>query len=211
MPIRKRPYAGTTRLLLRLMSMILALGVLAAPLLVVATSGSFTLSALFTSIRVAGLLTFSLLFVSIVSGAFRPFFNRIFNPRNFQRWHIASGVLAFALGLSHALMTPFFGLAGFNLYIVFIGSGVLALLILTGTVAFLRRDFKASWRWIHRINYLLFGLIFAHAVILGFDFKNGVILRVLSGIYAGVVVIAFIYRYLTLRALEIAAAKGRNA
>jgi DMSO/TMAO reductase YedYZ heme-binding membrane subunit len=182
--------------------------VFAIPVIVVVTSGSFTVS---PALRIAGLLAFSLLFINIVTGAFRPIFNRIFKPKPVQQWHVATGLLGFSMAVTHGSLVLFFGVAGFNLGIVLLGPSVLALLILTMVVALLRRNFAATWRWIHRINYLLFGVIFTHALILGFDFKNGAFLKVLFGIYAGVVVLGFVYRYMTLRAIKVAAAARAKA
>ncbi|OFW56106.1 MAG: hypothetical protein A2W01_09625 [Candidatus Solincola sediminis] len=202
---RKTPFAGNARLVFQVVALLIFAGVLAVPVVVVATSESFGASATFTSLRMLSLLAFSLIFISIVTGAFRPFFNRIFKPKTAQRLHVGIGLAGFLLGLSHGLTVTVYGFAGYNAFIISIGPTVLALLVLTMLIAFYRRRFKDSWRWIHRINYLIFGAVFTHAVILGFDVRYGVFLKIIFGIYAGIVVVGSIFRYSTLRSLKLAA------
>jgi len=208
---RKTAFTGNARLALQALAIVVALALLAIPVIVVATSGSFGVSATYTSLRILALMAFTLIFISIVTGSFRPFFNRIFKPVSAQQIHVAMALAGFALALSHGSLVLVFGLAGYNAFIVSIGPTVLALLVLTMLIAFYRRRLKNSWRWIHRINYLIFGAVFAHGMMLGFDFKRGAFLKILFGIYAGIVVAGLIYRYMTLRSLKVAAANRANA
>jgi len=208
---RKTAFTGNIRLALQALAILIALALLAIPVIVVATSGSFGVSATYTSLRILALMAFTIIFISIVTGSFRPAFNRIFKPATAQRLHIGIGIAGFLLGLSHGSLVLVFGLAGYNAFIVSIGPTVLALLVLTMLIAFYRRRFKNSWRWIHRINYLIFGAVFTHGLMLGFDFKSGAFLKILFGIYAGIVVAGLIHRYMTLRSLRVAAANRANA
>jgi|GEM_PF-837327 len=208
---RKIAFTGNARFALQALAIVVALALLAIPIIVVATSGSFSVSATYTSLRILALMAFTLIFISILTGSFRPFFNRIFKPASAQQIHVAIALAGFALALSHGSLVLVFGLAGYNAFIVSIGPTVLALLVLTMLIAFYRRRLKNSWRWIHRINYLIFGAVFAHGLMLGFDFKRGAFLKILFGIYAGIVVAGLIYRYMTLRSLKVAAANRANA
>jgi methionine sulfoxide reductase heme-binding subunit len=59
-----------------------------------------------------------------------------------------------------------------------IGLGALSvdLLILVTVTAFLKRQMNMSlWRWLHRLAYVGFALIFLHAVLSGTDFSDPIV------------------------------------
>ena len=193
----KAPFAGKTRSALQIAAIALALGILAIPPVVVATSGTATISATWTALRMAGLFAFSLIFMNIVTGSFRPILNRIFKPRNLQQAHMATDLVAFCLALSHGILVVIFGLAGYNKGVVVIGPIVLVLLAVIIVTAIMRRRLWHFWRWIHRLNYLIFAAVLVHGLILGYDLKNEFFLKVCFVIYAVVVAAGLVYRITT--------------
>ncbi len=54
-----------------------------------------------------------------------------------------------------------------------LGPVALVLLAVTVSAALARKRLKRVWRWLHRLNYLLFVVALAHAFKLGFDLKYG--------------------------------------
>lgn len=186
--------AGSSRTALQVLFILLALGVLAVPIMVVITSGTASLDATWTSLRTAALLAFSLIFLNIVTGAFRPFFNRIYKARAVQRLHVATGLAGFSLALAHGILALTYGIAGYNTGAIYIGPAVLVVLIVAILTALTRRRLRHAWRWIHRLNYLIFAAIFIHALILGYDLGNEVWLKALFSLYAAVVAAGLAYR-----------------
>lgn len=123
--------------------------------------------------KLAGSLAFGLMFLQITSGTLmnklRPKFGS-----GILNWHIGAGILAFCLSILHPV---FFALAlgtktVMNLggYAILGKAGILLLVfgVLAGlfrTVPFVTR----YWRWIHRLNYIVFMLIYFHSWQLGTD------------------------------------------
>lgn len=185
---------GSSRTALQVLFVILALGVLVIPVVAVATSETATLDATWTSLRIAALLAFSLIFLDITTGAFRPLFNRIYKAKTVQRSHTAFALAGFALALAHGILATTFGLTGFKPAAVAIGPVALAVLTVIILTALMRRRFRHVWRWIHRLNYLVFVAILVHAFILGYDVKNSLFLKVFLAVYAAIVVTGLAYR-----------------
>jgi DMSO/TMAO reductase YedYZ heme-binding membrane subunit len=194
---RKPPFAGNIRLILQIKAIALSLVILAIPPVVVFTSGTATADATWTALRIAALLAFSLIFLNIVTGSFRPVFNRIFKARTVQRVHVATGLAGFSLALAHGILVAIYGLTGYKTSAVAIGPTVLVLLFITILTAITRRRIKQMWRWIHRLNYLIFAAVFVHALILGYDLKNEVFIKIVFIIYAVVVAAGLIFRLAT--------------
>jgi DMSO/TMAO reductase YedYZ heme-binding membrane subunit len=185
---------GNRRTAFQALFIFLALGVLAIPIVVVATSGTASLDATWTSLRIAALLAFSLIFMNIVTGAFRPFFNRVYKARDVQRFHVATGLAGFSLALAHGILALTYGITGYNTGAVYIGPAVLAVLTAAILTALTRRRIRHAWRWIHRLNYLIFAAVFIHALVLGYDLSNEVWLKALFSFYAAVVAAGLAYR-----------------
>lgn len=164
------------------------------PPLAVALSGSASADALWTALRLAALLAFTLIFLSIASGAFRPWANRAFKPRVVQGFHQASGLTGLGLAATHGLMVLVFGLTGYTPAALWVGPAALLLLATAIVGALRRRSLRRSWRWIHRLNYLVFAAILVHGLSLGFDLRSQLLLRVIFSIYAAVVVAGLVYR-----------------
>jgi DMSO/TMAO reductase YedYZ heme-binding membrane subunit len=68
---------------------------------------------------------------------------------------------------------------------------VLALAIV---IALDRQKLRRSWRWIHRLNYLVFAAILIHGFAVGYDFGAGSWLKIWFGAYAAVVAAGLAYR-----------------
>jgi DMSO/TMAO reductase YedYZ heme-binding membrane subunit len=194
---RKPPFTGNVRLILQIKAVALFLVVLAIPPVVVAISGTATLDATWTALRLAALLAFSLIFVNIVTGSFRTFFNRVFKARTVQRVHVATGLAGFSLAIAHGILAAIFGLTGYKSSVVAIGPTVLVVLFLAILTAITRRRIKQMWRWIHRLNYLIFAAIFVHALVLGYDLKNEVFIKIVFITYAVIVASGLAYRLAT--------------
>ena len=181
-------------MLLQSAAVVLALGALAVPPVLVALSGTAAVDATWTLLRIAALEAFTLIFINIVTGAFRPFFNRVFKARTVQRAHVATGLAGFALALAHGITVLVYGITGYNTSAVYIGPIVLVVLTVAILAALARRRMKSSWRWIHRLNYLVFASVLVHGLILGYDLVNEVLLKVLFIFYAAVVAAGLGYR-----------------
>jgi DMSO/TMAO reductase YedYZ heme-binding membrane subunit len=191
---RKAPYTGNVRLLLQIESIALFLGILAIPPIIIAISGTATLDATWTTLRLAALLAFSLIFVSIITGSFRPIFNRTFKPHNVQRIHVANGLAGFSLALAHGVLAAIYGLTGYKTSAVVVGPIVLGLLFIVILTAIARRSIRQMWRWIHRLNYLIFAAVFVHGLVLGYDLKSDLFLRICFSVYAAVVAAGLVFR-----------------
>jgi len=199
MPGKTGKPVGSSRTALQILFIILALGVLAIPFAVVVASGTASLDATWTSLRIAAILAFSLIFLDITTGAFRPYFNRIYKARTVQRYHTAFALAGFALALAHGILATTFGLTGFKPIAVAVGPAALAVLTVIILTALIRRRFRHVWRWIHRLNYLVFAAILVHAFMLGYDVKNSLSLKVVISLYAALAAAGLAYRLTPLR------------
>jgi DMSO/TMAO reductase YedYZ heme-binding membrane subunit len=194
MAARRAPYGGRARLSFQITFIVLSLGALALPPLVVALSGTASLDATWTALRIAALEAFTLIFLNIVTGAFRPFFNRVFKARTVQRVHVATGLAGFSLALAHGITALVYGITGYSTGVVYIGPIVLVVLAAAIATALVRRRMRSTWRWIHRLNYLVFAAVLVHGLILGYDLKGEVLLKVLFIVYAAIVASGLVYR-----------------
>lgn len=127
--------------------------------------------------RLAGLTAFGLMFVQLVTGPLGGIIRRWVGVRWQLRLHIWSGLVAFALAWLHpALLVGALGwqtvltLGGYAIF------GKVSLLLLTvGVAAGLARTVPwlvRQWRWVHRLNYLVFVLIYLHSWNLGSDVRS---------------------------------------
>lgn len=194
----RTPYAGTVRLAIRATSIVLSLGALTAPLLIVALSSTVSLDATWTTLRIAALMAFTLIFLNIVTGAFRPFFNRAFKARSVQRVHVATGLAGFSLALAHGITALAYGITGYRTGVVYIGPIVLIVLAVAIATALIRRRMRNTWRWIHRLNYAVFAAVLIHGFVLGYDLKSEALLKALFIVYAVVAAAGLGYRIATM-------------
>lgn len=174
----------------------LGLAMLVIPPLAVGSSGTVGADALWTSLRLAALEAFTLVTANIVIGAFRPLLNRLAKPRTMHRLHVTVGLAGFAIALAHGCMVVVFGLAGYQTGPAWLGPVLLVLLAWAILVALTRRTLRRSWRWIHRVNYVVFAVALIHGLILGYDLGQEALLKICFGIYAAAVVAGLTYRIL---------------
>lgn len=185
---------GRSRVAWRVGLAALGLVMLVIPPLAVGLSGTVAADALWTTLRLAALEAFTLITANIVIGAFRPALNRLAKPRTMHNLHVTVGLAGFAIALAHGVMVAVFGLAGYQTGPAWLGPVVLVLLAWAILAALARRALRRSWRWIHRVNYLVFAVALVHGLILGYDLGQEVLLKICFGIYAAGVVAGLAYR-----------------
>ncbi len=193
----KKPFNGASRILLQVLVVVVGLGLLAVPPIVLALSDTDWSEALWTTLRIAALEAFTLVFIDIVTGAFRPFFVRVYKGRTVQRAHAIIALVGFAVAVAHGLMAFVFGVSGYTTAAVWIGPSVLVVLVAVISTALTRRRLRRSWRWVHRLNYMVFVAVLTHGLLLGYDLDVSVLLKVWFALYAAVVVVGFAYRIVT--------------
>lgn len=74
-----------------------------------------------------------------------------------------------------------------------IGLGTLGfdLLVIVTVTSYLRQRIDvATWRWLHRLSYLMFGLFALHGLLAGTDFSRSVVLAPAAGVVAFVAVLS---------------------
>ena len=191
---------GRTRVAAQACLTVLTLGIIVIPPLAVGLSGSASADALWTALRLVALEAFTLVFCNIATGAFRPLLNRVFKSRALQNIHTVTGATGFGLAVAHGIMVLFFGTAGYRVAPLWVGPAVLAVLAAVIATAIARRRLRGVWRWIHRLNYLVFAAILVHGTMLGRDLGTQPLLRVCFWVYAAVVLVGFVYRMALLRA-----------
>lgn len=186
--------AGRARSAVRAALFAAALGLILIPPLAVGLSANAAADPLWTALRIGALEALTLVFINIVTGSFRRPLAQVFKARWLHTAHQATGLLGFALALAHGLMALAFGIAGYSAGPVWIGPAVLVVLAAAILAALLRRNLRRSWRWIHRLNYLVFAAVLVHGLSLGSDLRAHTLLVVLVGVYAVVVTAGLVYR-----------------
>jgi sulfoxide reductase heme-binding subunit YedZ len=138
--------------------------------------------------RVAGLSSYAALAIALVTGiALRTaVLDWLGSNRALRSLHEYTTVLWIPLAGLHLvslLLDSTARVGVLDLFIPFhstygslaIGLGALSLdllVVVTATAFLKRRMNKAAWRWLHRLAYLAFALIFFHAVLSGTDFSD---------------------------------------
>lgn len=142
--------------------------------------------------RFFGLTAFTLLFIQLILGAFMKMWTQKIGPWIFK-FHLIEGGLVYTLALAHPvffMLFNHFAGNGWNPYFVFINAcllckapiyyyytlGMVSFWLLTLTVfAGIFRSanlwFKANWRKLHVVNYVVFLLVGLHGFLIGTDFK----------------------------------------
>ncbi len=141
--------------------------------------------------RVAGLGSYAALAVALVTGiALRTaVLDWLGSNRALRALHEYTTVLWIPLAVLHLaalvldrtsritlldLVLPFHAAYG----TLAIGLGTLAvdlLVVVVATAWFKRRMPGTLWKWLHRLAYLAFGLVFVHAVLSGTDFSDPIV------------------------------------
>ena len=92
------------RRLLQTLVLITVAATLAVPPLVLVTSGTATISATSTAIRLTGLLAFTLIFWNIMTGALSRRLYNLFRARRVMAFHRMTGMSGFLLALAHGVI-----------------------------------------------------------------------------------------------------------
>ena len=157
--------------------------------------------------RVAGLASYSSLAVALFTGiALRTaVLDWLGSNRALRSLHEYTTVLWIPLGIVHvgALVLDQTARVGLlDLIVPFrapygslaIGLGTLSLyvlLIVSITSFFKRRMQPATWRWLHRLAYVAFALMFLHAVLGGTDFSDPAVAAITWATAAALAVLGF--------------------
>jgi hypothetical protein len=190
----EKAFAGRTRVALQSGLMALGLAMIAVPPLAIGLLGVSKTPASWTVLRLAALEAFTLVFANVLTGAFRPLFNRVFKPRKVLRLHQVTGLTGFSLAIAHGTIALILGISSYVQAAVWVGPSVLALLFVVILTALTRQRFRRSWRWIHRVNYLLLAAILTHGMIVGYNLRTQVFLKVVFGVYGAVFLAGLAYR-----------------
>jgi hypothetical protein len=147
-------------------------------------STSSTTEVLFLWHRIIGLYAFSLIFLQIIVGSGRTLLNRIFPAGSVLRFHMTQGKIAFLLALLHpALLFAtyitennleyVYGFMGGEATLYFyLGVTALSAMFVSVFAAIFRAMIGPKWIILHRINYLIFWLVFFHSFKLGVDVQT---------------------------------------
>jgi hypothetical protein len=189
---------------------LIAACMLAVPFVIVSASTSKWSVATFAVMRLTALLSFTLIFMNIFTGAMAPYFYAVFGPKNQSRIHLWTGVCGFSLALVHGAIVIIEKYYRSYSAVWVIGPIALALLVLTAWVAIDRRRLKNIWRAIHQINYVIFVAVFVKAVLIGTDFRSGdAASKATLAIFILYAVLATLALLLKLRRYQVKAAKKR--
>jgi DMSO/TMAO reductase YedYZ heme-binding membrane subunit len=183
------------------LAILFVLAVVAAPFALInkdfAMLGMGTDETLHTLLRFCALMGISLLFLQIVTGAFRPILRRMFRPRTVQSFHTAFGLTGLALIICHfVFLIPSIGEHWANLNHGFFVLGPIMLLVLLTTITpalLLRRTHPAVWSRLHVLNYLVFTVGLIHAMGIGTQ-GSALSGRILFAIYLVVGLSGLAYR-----------------
>lgn len=74
--------------------------------------------------------------------------------------------------LIHGVLVLAYSFQKGHSFVWVIGPVTPALLAVTVAAALERKRLGSTWRWIHRLNYLIFVAVFLKAVAIGTDFKT---------------------------------------
>ena len=107
--------------------------------------------------RIAGSLAFTLMLAQIILATWF---------RHLIKWHMRIGKAAFILAWLHPVLLGFaWNLGGY------VWLGRIGLVMLTAAVIAAVLRIK-HWRWIHRLNYVVFVMIYIHSWNLGTDARS---------------------------------------
>ena len=156
-------------------AILFVLVVLAAPFALInrgfSMLGMGTDETLHTLLRFCALTGISLLFLQILTGAFRPRLSHLFKWGTVQAFHTSTGLLGLAFIVCHfVLMIPSIGehWAGLNHGFFVLGPIMLLVLITTiSTALVLRRTYPGLWSKLHVLNYLVFTVGLIHGMGIG--------------------------------------------
>ncbi len=159
--------------------------------------------------RICGLTAFLALSISLVAGvALRSaVFEIAARNRSVRAVHEYTAILWLPLGALHVLMLVLDSTARISVRDVFvpflapydlrgtlaIGLGTLTLdiLLLVVVTSWLRRWIDGPvWRWVHRLSYVAFGLVFVHSLLGGSDFNDPLVSALTWGVAGALAVLS---------------------
>lgn len=137
----------------------------------------------YTILRWLGLTVYSLIFLQIMSGAFRRPLNKFLPPLWHHRWHVTVGFLVMTVALAHPMFLYLSNKLIYGSYIyldnglnynigLLLGELQLTLISCGFLAAILMNFFKkwmTFWRKIHWLMYVAFFSATVHSLILGTD------------------------------------------
>jgi sulfoxide reductase heme-binding subunit YedZ len=156
--------------------------------------------------RVMGLASYASLAIAVITGiALRTaVLDWLGSNRALRSLHEYTTVLWIPLGLLHVgallldttarigvldVLVPF--RAPYGTLAIGLGTVSLDLLVIVTVTSFLKRRMRPDvWRWIHRLAYLAFALVFLHAVLGGTDFSDPAVSAVTWSAAAALAVLA---------------------
>ncbi len=141
--------------------------------------------------RILGLSAFALIFIQIILGSLRINL----------KIHMKIGKVALILAILHPALligtnvSPF--KEGFNQFYFSLGLIGLFLILLTAGAALLGTKVGPIWRYLHRLNYVLFWVIFFHSINLGIDTQSSIVKYIYysGGIIVGLLTLFKIYSF----------------
>lgn len=163
----------------------------------------------FSFFRLVGLLAFTTLAFQISTGAFRSILNKIFNPIKLYKFHNVTGGIAFLLALTHPILfiianymiktldfsyfIPLYITNDFYRTALSFGPTALYLLFLSVGAAVLRKKIK-NWIWFHRLNFIIFILVFIHSFNVGTDLAKYAFLKAIWILLFIIVIFGLLYK-----------------
>ncbi len=148
-------------------------------------------------LRFSALMGISLLFLQIMTGAFRPLLRRVFAPEALNLFHQGFGLAGLGFLLAHFLFL-FHGIgehwAGLNHGFFLLGPVTLTLLTVTVVTALLRGHLRPTvWIRLHVLNYLLFAVGAIHGLGVGTQ-TSTLAARLVFAFYLALVFAGLMYR-----------------
>jgi DMSO/TMAO reductase YedYZ heme-binding membrane subunit len=157
--------------------------------------------ALWTIVRAAALFGYVALFWAIVSSEYMRELRKLFG-RPFLKLHHSLTVAAWVLILTHPLayvilagsptvLVPIF--SPLSSFLQWAGRTALYLFALATIAGLLRKSLKRYWKYVHKLNYVAFLLVFVHAWLIGTDLSS-MLLRILWVVMAAVVLLVAVHK-----------------
>lgn len=167
----------------QLLLLLTLLIILILPIFLTAGGFSFTNSSefLFLIHRLLGIYAFSLIFIQIILGSLRDVLNKFFPSNKILKFHMSTGKIAFLFSVLHPslLLATYFTEKNLSYLfpflegesVIYFSFGILALVAMFISVlaAIFRLRIGPKWIYLHRLNYLIFWLVFFHSAKLGVD------------------------------------------
>jgi DMSO/TMAO reductase YedYZ heme-binding membrane subunit len=158
--------------------------------------------ALWRLVRAAALFGYITLFWAIISSEYMRQLRKLFG-RPFLNLHHLLTRVAWVLILAHPLayamlagsatvLVPVF--SPFDRFLQLAGRPALYLFALATIAGVVRNRIKRYWKLVHKLNYLAFAMVFAHAWLIGTDVRSSTVLQVVWLVMAGAVLLVAVHK-----------------